>query len=165
MLSGSLYHHFGSKEEIVQEIVVGYLDDVRRRYAVARDRVLDPRERLRQIVVVSLQAAADHSHAVEIYQNEPLLLRSIPMAGYIEAAKREIHMSWEEVIQDGIESGQFRPDVSVLLFQRLLGDAVWLSPRWYRPTSTYGPADLAEDLLAVFFHGVSAVDRELAVQR
>jgi AcrR family transcriptional regulator len=164
VLSGSLYHHFGSKEEIVQEIVVRYLDDVRRRYTAVHDHVMEPLERLCEIVVVSLEAAAEHIHAVEICQNEPSLLRSVPLAAYIATSEREIQGVWVDVIQDGITCGQFRPDVSVPLFQRLLRDAVARSARWYQPTKEYGAAELATDLLAVFFHGVSA-DRELVMQR
>ena len=45
--------------------------------------------------------------------------------------------------------------MSSRLFHRLLRDAVWLSPRWYRPAAAYPPAMLADDLLKVFLDGFS----------
>jgi AcrR family transcriptional regulator len=156
VLSGSLYHHFDSKEVIVQDIVISYLDDLRARYKALGERDLDPLERLRLLVLVSLQTAGDHPHAVEIYQNEAVLLRSVPRSREIAMAAKEIHRFWSDVIGAGVDAGQFRADVSSRLFHRLIRDAVWLSPRWYRPTAAYPAAKLADDLLMVFLGGFSA---------
>jgi TetR/AcrR family transcriptional regulator, cholesterol catabolism regulator len=156
VLSGSLYHHFQSKEVIAQEIVIAYLDDLLSRYARLRDGDLDPVGRLRSLVVVSLQVGGDHPHAVEIYQNEKVVLGSVPRHEHISAAAAQIHQFWAEVIAAGVAAGQLRSDVSTRLFHRLLRDAVWLSPRWYRPTGDYPLTRLADDLLAVFLDGFSA---------
>jgi TetR/AcrR family transcriptional regulator, cholesterol catabolism regulator len=156
VLSGSLYHHFQSKEVIAQDIVIGHLDDLRQRYRALGERDLDPLERLRLLVLVSLQAAAEHPHAVQIYQNETALLRSVPQCRHIGTVAQEIHQFWTEVIGAGVDTGQFRSDVSSRLFHRLLRDAVWLSPRWYRPTAAYPPAKLVDDLLTIFLQGFSA---------
>jgi AcrR family transcriptional regulator len=156
VLSGSLYHHFQSKEVIAQEIVIAYLDDLLARYAQLGVSDLGPVGRLRSLVDVSLRVGTDHPHAVEIYQNEKVVLGSVPRHAHISQAAAEIHLFWAEVIAAGVAAGQLRSDVSTRLFHRLLRDAVWLSPRWYRPTDDYPPARLADDLLTVFLNGFSA---------
>jgi TetR/AcrR family transcriptional regulator, cholesterol catabolism regulator len=156
VLSGSLYHYFQSKEAIAEEIVIGYLDDLRGRYRALGELDLDPLHRLRSLVAVSLQVAKDYPHAVEIYQNEATLLRSVPRSGHIAIAAQEVHQFWAEVIAAGVDAGQLRADLSPRLFHRLLRDAVWLSPRWYRPTAAYPAAKLADDVLAVLLDGFSA---------
>jgi AcrR family transcriptional regulator len=156
VLSGSLYHHFQSKEEIAQDIVIAYLDDLRSRYAKVRESDLDPVAMLRSLVVVSLQVGGDHPHAVEIYQNEKVVLGTVPRHEHVAAAAAEIHQLWAEVITAGVTAARLRSDVSTRLFHRLLRDAVWLSPRWYRPTKDYPPTRLADDLLAVFLDGFAA---------
>jgi TetR/AcrR family transcriptional regulator, cholesterol catabolism regulator len=156
VLSGSLYHYFQSKEAIAEEIVIGYLDDLRERYRALGELDLDPLRRLKSLVAVSLQVAKDYPHAVEIYQNEATLLRSVPRSGYIATAAQEVHQFWAQVIAAGVDAGQLRADVSPRLFHRLLRDAVWLSPRWYRPTPAYPAAKLADDVLTVLLDGFSA---------
>lgn len=156
VLSGSLYHHFRSKEVVAQEIVIGYLDDLSDRYRVLGERDLDPLQRLRSLVAVSLEVAEEYPYAVEIYQNEATLLRSVPRSGHIAAAAQEVHQLWAHVISAGVRAGQLRADVNPRLFHRMLRDAVWLTPRWYRPTAAYPAAKLADDVLAVFLHGFSA---------
>ena len=156
VLSGSLYHHFPSKEVMVQDIVIAYLDDLVGRYQALREQDADPVRRLRSLVLISLQTAADHSHAVEIYQNETAVLKSVPRHEHIGVRAHEVHQFWAEVIKAGVNALELRSDVSARLFHRLLRDAVWLSPRWYRPTEDYPPARLADDVLAVFLHGFTA---------
>lgn len=156
VLSGSLYHYFQSKEAIAEEIVIGYLDHLRERYRALGELDLDPLHRLKNLVAVSLQVAKDYPHAVEIYQNEATLLRSVPRSAHIAAAAQEVHQFWAQVIAAGVDAGQLRSDVSPRLFHRLLRDAVWLSPRWYRPTAAYPAAKLADDVLTVLLDGFSA---------
>jgi AcrR family transcriptional regulator len=156
VLSGSLYHHFPSKEVMVQDIVIGYLDDLIGRYRVLRESDADPVEKLRHLVLISLQVATEYPHAVEIYQNEGTVLRSVPRNEYLSGLAQEVHQFWADVIKAGVAALELRSDVSARLFHRLIRDAVWLSPRWYRPTEGYPPARLADDLLAIFLDGFTA---------
>lgn len=156
VLSGSLYHHFPSKEVMVQDIVLAYLEDLHGRNQALRELDAEPVSRLRRLVLISVQAAADHPHAVEIYQNEGAVLRTVPRNAHVSELAQEVHQFWAEVIRAGVDALELRSDVSARLFHRLIRDAVWLSPRWYRPTQGYPPAKLADDLLAVFLDGFTA---------
>lgn len=165
MLSGSLYHHFSSKDLIVEKIVVDYLDHLRETYRALRERELEPLEMLREVVRVSFDVAADHPHAVEIYQNETAFLKTVPRAKHIETVAREVHTFWAEIIENAVASGELRSDVSPRLFHRLLRDAVWLSPRWYRPTKEYPHRQLAEDVLTIFLDGFATEKRRKTSRR
>jgi AcrR family transcriptional regulator len=57
VLSGSLYHYFSSKDEIVKEILMGFLDAIRARYDEVQAHGADAAETLREVVLVSLQVA------------------------------------------------------------------------------------------------------------
>src|SRR5947208_10997168 len=70
ILSGSLYHHFASKDEIVDAVLSTFLHDLRERYDDVLAEDTDPAERLRGLVHVSLQTVAQHPRATEIYQSE-----------------------------------------------------------------------------------------------
>ncbi len=70
ILSGSLYHHFDSKESMVDEILRGFLDDLFDRYRKIVAAGLDPRATLEALVTTSYESI-DRSHAaVAIYQDE-----------------------------------------------------------------------------------------------
>jgi TetR/AcrR family transcriptional regulator, cholesterol catabolism regulator len=156
VLSGSLYHHFPSKEVMVQDIVLAYLEDLRGRYQALLELEAEPVDRLRQLALISVQTATDHPYAVEIYQNEGAVLRTVPRNEHVSELAQEVHQYWAVVIRAGVDALELRSDVSARLFHRLIRDAVWLSPRWYRPTDGYPPDRFADDLLAVFLDGFSA---------
>lgn len=157
ILSGSLYHHFDSKDSMVREIITSYLDDLGSRYAESCAEATTARERLARLVTVSLQVAEDHPNATQIYQNETALLRTLPQFEQIEAMAGEIHRSWAEAIDQGVADGEFRADLDPRLFHRLLRDAVFLSGRWYRPSAERPVGRLAEELLSTFLDGFGAV--------
>jgi AcrR family transcriptional regulator len=156
ILSGSLYHHFESKEAMVDEIVTSYLEDLRTRYKNVLARENDPRTRLRDLVVASLEVAEAHPHATEIYQNDVNYLTQLERFSYLRNAGKEVQNTWLEVISAGVTQGVFRSDLDAKIVYRLMRDAVWLSVRWFKPTRDYPISRLAEDCTALFFDGLAS---------
>jgi AcrR family transcriptional regulator len=156
ILSGSLYHHFESKEAIVHEIIGPYLDDLRARYTAALHQQTDPSDRLRTLVRASLETAAAHPHATEIYQNDVNYLTQLPRFRYLKAIGKEVQNTWLDVINAGVAQHQFRADIDPKTFYRLIRDAVWLSVRWFHPTRDYPTNRLVDDCTTVFLNGLTA---------
>lgn len=154
MLSGSLYHHFDSKEAMVDEIVASYLEDLRIRYKAVLARDTDPRTKLHDLVVASLEVVEAHPHATEIYQNEVNYLTEIERFSYLKSAGKEVQSTWLEVINAGVNEGVFRSDLDPKVLYRLMRDAVWLSVRWFRPTRDYPVSRFAEDCISLFLDGL-----------
>jgi len=152
MLSGSLYHHFPSKQSIVDEILARYLEDLQKTYAEMLTEHGEPSDHLRGLIRSSLQVASRHPHASEIYQNDVSHSRSATFAG-IREVSRDIQRTWLTVIEAGVASKEFRDDIEPAVFYRLLRDAVWLSVRWYRPSATYTVDQLADDAATIFLSG------------
>jgi len=156
VLSGSLYHHFPSKDAILDEVLGRYLEEIRARYAVVLASGKPPADCLRDLVVASLAVAEEQPHATAIYQNEAQYLRETPGFGTIQAAAAGIQQTWLLVIEAGVADGSFRDDIPAWVFYRLIRDAVWLSVRWHRPDGPYSTGQLAEDVTSLFLHGFTA---------
>lgn len=155
ILSGSLYHHFESKEAIVDEVVSSYLEDLRARYKQVLAGEADPRTRLHDLVVASLEVVEAHPHATEIYQNDVNYLSQFERFAYLKNAGKEVQASWLDVINAGIAQGAFRSDLDAKILYRLMRDAVWLSVRWFKPTRDYPISRLAEDCTSLFIDGLA----------
>ncbi|MFV2087103.1 TetR/AcrR family transcriptional regulator [Micromonospora sp. LOL_021] len=156
ILSGSLYHHFDSKEAIVEAILGPYLEDLRHRYAEVLAGENDPATRLRELVRASLDTAAAHPHATEIYQNDVNYLRGLARFHYLKDVAREVQSAWLGVIEAGVSSGAFRPDIDTRVFYRFIRDAVWLSVRWFHPSPDNPTSRLADQCTAIFLDGLAA---------
>jgi TetR/AcrR family transcriptional regulator, cholesterol catabolism regulator len=153
MLSGSLYHHFPSKDAILDAVLTRYLDAIRSRYAAVLASGKSPAECLHDLVVTSLEVAEEQPHATAIYQNEAQYLRDTPSFHEIQSAVAEVQRAWVQVIEAGVADGSFRDDIPPRVFYRLVRDAVWLSIRWHRPGGSYSTQQLAEDVTSLFLHG------------
>src|SRR5258708_14695656 len=94
ILSGSLYHHFDSKEAMVDEILAPYLRDLREAYKVVVNSPADPRRKLRDLVAASLEAVDAHPHATAIYQSDVNYLSQSARFGYLTAARAELMKTW-----------------------------------------------------------------------
>jgi TetR/AcrR family transcriptional regulator, cholesterol catabolism regulator len=155
ILSGSLYHHFESKEAIVDEVISSYLEDLRSRYKRVLALDVDPRTRLHDLVVASLKVVEAHPHATEIYQNDVNYLSQIERFSYLKGSGKEVQNTWLEVINAGISQGVFRDDLDPKILYRLMRDSVWLSVRWFKPSRDYPIAKLAEDCTSLFIDGLA----------
>ena len=154
ILSGSLYHHFDSKETMVDEILRSFLDDLFGEYDAILDRKLPPRERFEAIVTASFDALDRHHSAVAIYQNEARLLADVPRFGYIRERLVQFKTMWSDLLREGIRDGSFRKDLDVDLAYRFFRDTVWVGVRWYRPGGKTGVGDVTKQYLEIVLDGI-----------
>jgi TetR/AcrR family transcriptional regulator, cholesterol catabolism regulator len=156
ILSGSLYHHFKSKQHIVEEILTDYFEDLHKSYASALSEKGTPAVQLRGLIRTSLEAVNRHPHAAEIYQGDYGYLQTLPHFEYVKAIAGEVQKAWLDVISAGVAKGDFRADVDPRVFYRLLRDSVWLSVRWYQARPGYPVTQFADDAADIFLQGFSA---------
>lgn len=161
ILSGSLYHHFASKEEMVDEVLRGFLDWLFDRYQQIIDAESDPMERLKGLFLASFDAIEHHHAEVVIYQDEAKRLASQPRFSYIEELNRRQRAMWVDVLNDGIEQGCFRADIDVDLVYRFIRDTTWVSVRWYHPGGPLTAEQVGRQYLAIVLGGIAAgTDKE-----
>src|ERR1700678_1410998 len=70
ILSGSLYHHFDSKESIGDEILASFLDEILADYRAAAASAGSPRLALEQIVRNTSKTLAKNRAALSMLQND-----------------------------------------------------------------------------------------------
>ncbi|MBJ8340309.1 TetR family transcriptional regulator [Antrihabitans sp. YC3-6] len=155
ILSGSLYHHFDSKESMVDEILSSFLDALFARYREIVDAGLGPRDTLEALVVASFEAIDASHSAVAIYQDEAKRLRTVERFAYINDRNVEFRALWIGVLRAGAKDGSFRPDIDVELVYRFLRDTVWVAVRWYRPGGSFTAETIAKQYLAVVLDGLA----------
>ncbi|MGV0633798.1 TetR family transcriptional regulator KstR2 [Mycolicibacillus trivialis] len=156
ILSGSLYHHFSSKEQMVDEVLRTFLDWLFDRYRQIVEAEPNPLERLRGLFMTSFEAI-EHRHAqVVIYQDEAKRLSSQPRFAYIDERNKEQRKMWVDVLQQGIREAYFRPDVDVDLVYRFIRDTTWGSVRWYQPGGPLTAEQVGRQYLAIVLGGITA---------
>lgn len=160
ILSGSLYHHFSSKEEMVDEILRNFLDWLFARYQRIIETEANPLARLEGLFMASFDAIEHHHAEVVIYQDEAKRLSGQPRFSYIDDLNVRQRTMWVDVLTEGIEQGCFRPDIDVDLVYRFIRDTTWVSVRWYKPGGPLAAEQVGRQYLAIVLGGISAGNSE-----
>jgi AcrR family transcriptional regulator len=155
ILSGSLYHHFDSKESMVDEILRTFQEELFGQYdqIIAGD--LDPLAKLERAVVVSFEAIDKHRDEVAIFQNEAAHLLTFDRFAYLADRNRQSREVWLTLLQNGVDAGVLRDDLDLELTYRFIRDTVWVAVSWYRPGGRRTHTEIARQYLSILLEGIA----------
>ena len=153
ILSGSLYHHFDSKESIADEILRSYWDEVIGTYRqVADDEETPPAAKVIVLIEASLELFERHESAVRMMLNDyGYLVQVLP---YIEDHMFIVENVWRKIIAQGIATGEFRSDLDPLLAYRTIMSSISGTARWFRIGGRLSVADVAHTMTTLFLGGM-----------
>ena len=155
ILSGSLYHHFKSKEQMVEEVLRDFLDWLFGRYREIVATETDPLKRVEGLFMASFEAI-EHRHAqVVIYQDEAMRLSSLAQFAFVDERNREQRTMWVDVLKQGVAEGSLRSDLDVDLVYRFIRDTTWVSVRWYQPGGPLTAKQVGRQYLAIVLGGIT----------
>jgi len=154
LLSGSLYHHFPSKDAIAFAIIDDFLTELISRYESVLPPVTGMRDELRALVHSSVDVATRHPYATEIYQNERTY-HGPQAPTQIAAAVYRAHGFWVDTATRASTNGELSPELDPAEFARMVREGVWWSIRYHRESLTQRGTTVADTLLAVFIDGAA----------
>jgi TetR/AcrR family transcriptional regulator, cholesterol catabolism regulator len=107
ILSGSLYHHFNTKEDILREAVTPAIQELRRQTIAISESSANPEAKLIAFVELELGEQIENYHAHAVLYNERRLFRTRVEFEQVYQAKREIYRVWFAVLEEGMSQGLF----------------------------------------------------------
>jgi AcrR family transcriptional regulator len=155
ILSGSLYHHFDSKESMVDDILREFQNELFGQYEAILASSDDARTKLEAAVRVSFEAIDQHPYEVAIFQNDADYLGSSERFGYLAERNRQSRDVWVTLLREGIATGALRADLDVDLTYRFIRDTVWVAVKWYRPGGKLTHTAVADQYLTILLDGIS----------
>jgi TetR/AcrR family transcriptional regulator, cholesterol catabolism regulator len=151
--SGSLFHHFSDKQEILYAVIEsGMLHAMEiARQALAHAKT--PEQRLYALARAHLSTLLEDrdAHVVAIYEWRSLTQESRDLLVELRDA---YEASWREVISECHEAGLIKGDQG--LQRRLALGALNWTVQWYHPDRELAPDDLAQELVAMVLRAPSA---------
>ncbi|UUZ59280.1 TetR/AcrR family transcriptional regulator [Nocardioides sp. B-3] len=156
ILSGSLYHHFDSKESMVDEILSTFRAQLFAAYGDVLASDDDARAKLERVVRLSFEAIDQHPAEVAIFQNDADHPGSFERFGYLAERGVQSRDIWLSLLNEGVETGALRPDLDVHLVYRFIRDTVWVAVRWYRPGGDLSHGDVADQYLSILLEGIAS---------
>jgi AcrR family transcriptional regulator len=155
ILSGSLYHHFDSKETMVDELLRTFQTGLFATYDEILARGLDARATVDAVVRASFEAIDQHHDEVAIFQNDAGYLMGFERFSYLREHNKRFREMWTSLLADGVAAGDLRADLDPELTYRFIRDTVWVAVRWYRPGDSPTATEVADQYLAILFDGIT----------
>jgi AcrR family transcriptional regulator len=142
LATGSLYHYFGSKEQLLIEICDQLMDPLleRARELVAQD--APPEERLRDLVRLWVAHVVEHRDHMLVFQQQRHAIQRGAQWRSVRASRK----SFEDLVADvlaQLPTPADPPEQRRLLIAALLG-MVNHTAQWYRPSGSLTAQQIAD---------------------
>ena len=151
---GTFYYYFTSKELLLMEIHLRYIDDLLIRQKVIIDSMKTCRDKIIGIVSLIILDIEKQRANGRVYFRE---MRNLTPenARKIKKKREEFRLHIVDVLSEGIESGEFRKnlDPKMIAFA-ILGVTNW-SYNWFNPHGEISVEELAEKFVDFILYGIS----------
>jgi AcrR family transcriptional regulator len=164
ILKGSLYHHFESKEALLYLVVKEPIAQMYRTIAAIAEADLGATEKLRRAILAHLEAFDRHYPHLFVYlrEREAVKRRFREMIGF---SPKDYERCWQQILREGVESGEFRPELDLQVTSYgLLGMLNW-SYKWYEPRGRLSVTEVAGQFTALALAGLAAEKPDAARSR
>jgi AcrR family transcriptional regulator len=157
MQGGSLYAHIDSKEDVLWEIVsraagqfLGAAEPI-----AASDR--PAAEKLRDLVRAHASVVAENLPEAAIFLQQWRFL-SEPRRGLIAERRDRYESIYRQVVDEGIQSGEFAPADPKMAALLVLSAVNWM-PQWYKPSGPLSYIEVADTFSNLILRGLGPRDQ------
>lgn len=148
---GALYYHIQSKEELLWEVLGGYVRDTLDGIEAIVADELDPVSTFRRLMRHHVERIVAHRREVAIHVRDASAL-SGERAAQFQALRDRVQRRWQEVVDECHRTGAFASADHVLV-NGILGmvNMVFL---WYQEGGNDSPGQIADKLTEMILHGL-----------
>ena len=150
---GTFYYYFTSKEQLLMDIHLQYIDDLLNRQEQITATGKSNLEKLKSVVYLLIGDIKDHGASGKVFFREMRHLKD-ENAEEIKGKREQFRLNIEQLIARGIEAGEFRNGLSpaVTAFA-ILGITNW-SYQWFSPSGEIPAERLAEIYCDFILNGI-----------
>ncbi len=150
---GTFYYYFTSKETLLMDIHLRYIDDLLGRQKKVLDSNDSCRNQLTEIVGMLINDIQTQGSNVRVYFREMRHL-SEENSSVIKNKRRMFHLAIEKIIKEGIEKKEFRESLEPKMTTfAILGVTNW-SYEWFDPTGNVSSKELAIMYMDFILRGI-----------
>jgi AcrR family transcriptional regulator len=153
---GTFYYYFSSKEELLMDIHLGYIDEMLKlQLEIFEDPHKTCKEKLFEVVFMLIRKIKSQGSSAKIFFREMQNLNEERLAKIIPK-RDQFRLNLEALIQDGINKGEFRPDLNApIITFGILGMTNW-SYQWFNPSGKASEKEVAETFVEMMLKGIQA---------
>jgi TetR/AcrR family transcriptional regulator, cholesterol catabolism regulator len=160
MSKGTILHHFGSKDRLLEHVHADYMERRLDEAHLLLERLGSPADQLAGLIY-QLMLAEHHDRASTVaFAREIVRFASDEIMRDVRRMREEYTALLRGVVQRGMDSGQFAPEDPAIVTLQIFGMCNW-SWTWYRTDGRLGAEDIAHTFTRVVLNGLAPRKRRL----
>ncbi|WP_077211218.1 TetR/AcrR family transcriptional regulator [Bacillus dakarensis] len=151
---GTFYYYFSSKEELLMDIHLQFINELlRHQEVILSDEEKSCKSKLYDIIFMLIKSIKKQGSSAKIFNRELQNLKDESVSKIIPK-RDQFRYNMEEIIRDGIYKGEFRSDLnpSIVTFG-ILGMTNW-SYYWFQPFGDISDQEVSEIFVEMVLRGI-----------
>ncbi|MFA8439555.1 TetR/AcrR family transcriptional regulator [Pueribacillus sp. YX66] len=161
---GTFYYYFTSKEELLMEINLRYINDVlEKQVAIMGNHETDARTKIKEVMTMLIKNIDKQGANAKIFFRELNNLNEKHLKIMI-GKRKEFYLNLQTIVENGIASGELRPDLrpDIVTFG-ILGVCNW-SYHWFDPQGELTDVQVAHIFADMILNGLEVKNAELMLE-
>lgn len=156
---GTFYYYFQSKEQLLKEIHLMYIDELlKRQEQIIRRADINNKSKLMEIVRLLVNQIRENGRSARVYFREMRNLNP-ESAATVKQKRRTFRLNLQAIIEAGMREGEFRQDLRAdLITFAILGMCNW-SYNWFNPEGPATDEQLVETYMETLLHGMERLNK------
>jgi AcrR family transcriptional regulator len=152
---GTIMYHFGSKDQMLREMSLGYMERRLRELELIVEEVEDDTERLTALIISLVTSYRDDREASIAFSREFMRFARDPVMDEVRALRRRYVDTLQGCLEAGMAGGTFRDlDAKVVALQ-IIGMCNW-TWTWLTPAGRLSVDEVASTFASTMLSGVLA---------
>ena len=152
---GTFYYYFNSKEELLKEIHLSYIEElVQQQVKIIKNRQTSFTKKLYEIVTLLIRNIRTERQSARIFTREMRHL-SGEYFEEIKDKRNQFRKNMQRLIEDGMQQGEFQSGLPAdILTMGILGITNW-SYYWYNPDGEVSEEKIVDIFVHMILNGIS----------
>ncbi len=154
MQKGSLYYYFNSKDELLRELVTGSVQEAQSSLQTILDSDHSPAQKLASAIDEHLRILQQNADLHLINAQEILMSLDEETAVTTNTLLKNYENIWASILQEGIDAGDFRPDLDRKIVIKALLGLCNSTLTWFEPTGRLTSQQIADIFTNLIINGL-----------
>jgi TetR/AcrR family transcriptional regulator, cholesterol catabolism regulator len=153
MSKGTILHHFGSKDRLLEHVHASYMERRLEEAHSLLEQFDSPRDQLAALIYQLMLAEHHDRSSTVAFAREIVRFASEDIMSDVRRMRDEYSGLLRGVVKRGMDEGVFAKANPAIVTLQIFGMCNW-SWTWYRPDGSWSPEDIADTFVRVIFNGL-----------
>ncbi len=151
---GTFYYYFSSKEQLLMDIHLHYIDDLlQHQLEILVDNKKSCKEKLKDVVLLLITDIKEQGPSARVFLRELRNLTNEHLQKIL-TKRDKFRLNIEQLLADGVAKEEFRKDLEIdIITFGILGVTNW-TYQWFDPAGTKSDHDVAEIYIDMILRGI-----------